>query len=111
MNLTSIGKFVAVSALVVSTALVFAQGGGGGGGGRGQGRGGFGQRGMQGPAQLANRADVQRDIAATDDQKTKITALQDKLNEERRAMFQASGAGGGAWCSVRLGIGGEQIAH
>ena len=98
MNLTSIGKFVAVSALVVSTALVFAQGGGGGGGGRGggQGRGGFGQRGgIQSPAQLANRADVQRDIAATDDQKAKIAALQEKLNEERRAMFTAGAGGGG----------------
>src|SRR5688572_31660164 len=99
MNITSIGKFVAVSALVVSTALVFAQGGGGAGGGRGggQGRGGFGQRGGfgAGPLQLAMRPDVQRDLAVTDDQKTKIAALQTKQREEMVALRPAGGGGGG----------------
>jgi hypothetical protein len=96
MKLSTIGKFVAVTVLVASTALVFAQGGGGGQG-RG-GRGGFGgQRGGMfgtGPMQLAGRADVQRDIKATDDQKTKIAELQQKQREEMMAMFQGGGGGG-----------------
>lgn len=111
MNFTSIGKFVAVSALVVSTALVFAQGGGGGGGrAGGQGRGGFGLRGgIQSPVQLAGRADVQRDIAATDDQKTKIAALQQKSREEMMAMFQAGAGGGGGGNGGGGGRGGFQM--
>lgn len=101
MNISNIAKFVAVSVLVVSTAMVFAQGGGGGGGrGGGQGRGGFGgQFGGRGGFgggvhQLANRADVQRDINATEDQKTKIAALNETMREEMRSIFGGFGGGG-----------------
>lgn len=102
MKLSNVAKFVAVTVLVVSTALVFAQGGGGGrgGGGGGQGRGGFGgQFGGRGGFggglhNLANRADVQRDINATDDQKTKIAALNEAMREEMRGMFGGGGGGG-----------------
>jgi Spy/CpxP family protein refolding chaperone len=99
MNLRTLSKFFVVSMLVLSTALVFAQGGGGGRG-QGGGRGGFGgQRfGMgQGPAQLAGRPDVQRDINATDQQKQQIQALNEKMREEMRAMFQGGGGGGGGF--------------
>lgn len=100
MNLKTIGRLVTVGVLVASMTAAMAQGGGfGGGQGRGQGRGGggFGQRfGFgQGPAQLALRADVQRDINATDEQKKQLQALSEKLNEDRRAMFQDLMGGGG----------------
>jgi len=102
MTFSNLGKFVVVTALVVSTALVFAQGGGGGGG-RGGGGGGFGggQRGGFGGGfgagvhNLANRADVQRDIKATEDQKTKIAALNETMREEMRGAFGGFGGGGG----------------
>lgn len=105
MNISNLGKFVAVTALVVSTALVFAQGGGGGGRGGGgggfgggQGRGGFGGGQMggfgAGVHNLANRADVQRDINATDDQKTKIAALNETMREEMRGAFSGFAGGG-----------------
>jgi hypothetical protein len=103
MNLKTFGKFLVMGVLVASMTTAMAQGGGaGGGGGRGgggQGRGGFGQGRMggfgQGAAQLANRADVQSDIKATDEQKKSIAALQDKLQEDRRAMMQDLMGGGG----------------
>lgn len=93
MQLRNIGKLVALTVLVTATSMVFAQGGGGGGGrGFGQGRGMFGQGGV---TQLATRADVQRDLAVTDDQKSKITALNEKLREDRRNMMQDLMGGGG----------------
>jgi hypothetical protein len=92
MQVRNLGKLFFAAALMTSAALVFAQGGGGGGGGRGFGQG----RGMggQSPAQMASRADVQRDLAMTDDQKSKVAALSDKMNEERRAMMQEMRGGG-----------------
>jgi hypothetical protein len=51
-----------------------------------QGRG-FG-RFMRGPASLLTRAEVQTELKLTDDQKSKATALQEKLREERQGIFQ-----------------------
>ncbi len=93
---TKIGRWTVVIAVLACVALATAQGGGGRGRGGGGGQGGrFGGQFGAGPAQLASRADVQRDIAATDDQKSKIAALQQKLAEERRNMFGGGGGGGG----------------
>lgn len=82
--------FVAV-ALLSCVALAAAQGGGGGGQGRqGRGqRGGF--RGGNSELGLAMRADVQKELSVTDDQKTKLTDLQAKS----RQGFGGGGAGGG----------------
>jgi len=88
---------VAVCALFVAGALTaMAQGGGGGrqGGGFGQGRMGGGNSAMQ----LLGRNDVQKDLAITADQKTKIDAFRQKQQEEQRARFEEmrnSGGGGG----------------
>ena len=74
---------------VLAVSMAFAQGGGGGG--RGQGRGG--QRGNQfSEMALVQRADVQKDLGLTDDQKTKITDYVEKNRPQRGA----GGAGGGA---------------
>src|SRR5579862_5002834 len=82
-------RIFVVMALLSCVALAAAQGGGGGGGG-GQGRRG-GQRGRGGNTEmsLAMRADVQKELAVTDDQKTKLTDLQ---TNQPRPNF---GGGGG----------------
>lgn len=91
-----------VASLVLSAALVFAQGGAGGqgrggaggaGGGQGRGGGQFGQRGGQfgqggNLVQIALRADVQKDLAVTPEQKTKL--------EEYSATQRGGRGGGGA---------------
>ena len=96
MKLSNFVKVAVAGVLLMSVAVAYAQGGGGGGG-RGQGRGGgFGQRGgmFGGPAQLANRADVQRDLGVSAEQKSKIDALQQQLREERQQMMQDMFSGG-----------------
>lgn len=105
---TTVNRAFLVGALLICVALVGAQtgnGGNGGGGGRGagrQGRGGFGQQGRNGAGSeltLALRKDVQADLVVTDDQKTKLTDLQQKQRDARRAagggQRGAGGAGGG----------------
>ncbi len=89
-------KTIATGALMVLVAISMAQGQGGGGGrqGGGQRMGGRGG-GMGSPASLINRADVQKDLAITDDQKTKLKDLQAKQMEEMQAQRQAGGGGGG----------------
>jgi hypothetical protein len=77
-------------ALLACVALAGAQGGGGG-----QGRRGGGQRGGGGLLATAMRADVQKDLAVTDDQKTKLTALQEKERAAAQAARQNGGGGGG----------------
>lgn len=99
-------KIIAACAILTCTMNAAAQGGGGGGGG--QGRGGFGQRGGFQDAtglNLLRRADVQRDLNITEDQKTKITALQ----EEYRGFGGGRGAGGGGGGGVGGGGGGGNI--
>ena len=80
-----------LAAVVVGAALSMAQGGGGGGRQRG------GQRGNQfGIATLLGRADVQKELNVTEDQKTKLADLRTKMQEEARAARQNGGGGGGA---------------
>ncbi len=76
--------FVAV-AILSCVALAAAQGGGGG---RGQRRGGRGNSELS----LAQRADVQKELSVTDDQKTKLADLQSK---QPRPNFGGGGGGNG----------------
>ena len=46
------------------------------------------------PARLLGRTDVQKDLGLTDDQVTKIKAVQDKAREDMMAFFQANMQGG-----------------
>jgi len=80
--------------LLSCVALAAAQGGGGGGGG-GQGRRGGGQFGRGGGNSemgLAMRADVQKELAVTDDQVTKLKDLQTK--ERQNNPFGGGNNGG-----------------
>jgi hypothetical protein len=89
-NVKWVCRLAAVCAIVTSVALAAAQGGGGG---RGFGqRGGFGGGMDPTGLNLLRRADVQRDLALTDDQKTKIQALQESM---RGQGFGGRGGGGG----------------
>ena len=74
-------------------SLAVAQGGGAGGGGGA--RGGFQGRRGGGASELSlsMRADVQKELAVTDDQKTKLQALQDSMRQNRGG---GAGGGGGA---------------
>lgn len=81
---------VAFCGLLVASALTaMAQGGGQ------RGQGGGRQGGMMGRmgggdslVGLANRADVQRDIAVSADQKAKLEAMQEKQREDMQAMME-----------------------
>lgn len=87
-------KLAATAALCMAVAGAFAQGGGGAGGGRGFGGGGFRQGGRMGGGSewgMLSRADVQKDLKVTDDQKKKVEAAQQKRREEMQAMFQGGG--------------------
>ncbi len=92
---TAIGLFA-----IVLFAAALAQGGAGTGGGGGGGRGGFGQRGgmrgnMGDPFNLAMRADVQKEIGVTADQKTKLDELQKAQQDAMRERMRNAGGGGG----------------
>jgi hypothetical protein len=69
----AVATTVLLGAMVCGTALA-------------QGRG-FG-RFMRGPASLLQRPEVQTELKLTADQKTKATALTEKLREERQGVFQ-----------------------
>jgi Spy/CpxP family protein refolding chaperone len=76
---------VAVAALLATAAM--AQ--------RGQG----GMRMMGGPGDssgtmLLQRSDVQKDLGLTDEQKTKLDAMRQKMMDDMRAQFQNGGGGG-----------------
>ncbi|MCB0826371.1 MAG: hypothetical protein KDC26_09295 [Armatimonadetes bacterium] len=94
---------LAIGAVAPASAQGRGQGGGqqgGGGQGRGQGGGFGGQRGgMMGGgasvAQLVGRADVQKDIKLTDEQKTKIEKINADAQAQRQAMFEEMRNGGG----------------
>lgn len=73
----------AVVAVLACVAVASAQGGGRGQGGRGRGN-------QNSLVALAMRADVQKDVGITDEQKTKLTELQTKLRPQR-----GQGGGGG----------------
>lgn len=74
-------RILLVVAILAFAVCSFAQGPGGGRGGRGYGGG---------PAQLLQRKDVQADLNLTDDQKTKLTALQDEMRPKMREAFQSA---------------------
>lgn len=76
-------------ALLSCVALAGAQGGGQG---RGQGRRGGGGN---SELSLAMRADVQKEISVTDDQKTKLTDLQQKSRPQRGGGGGGGNGGGG----------------
>ncbi len=75
-----IAKLSAIVAVGMIACLSLAQGGGGRGG----------QFGAQTPTSLVNRDDVKEDLKLTDDQKTKLDAINTELNEKRRAVFTDS---------------------
>src|ERR1041384_5804494 len=78
-----------IMAVLSCVAIAAAQGGGGGQGRRGGQRGGRG--GFVSELSLTMRADVQKELAITDDEKTKLTDLSQKSRPQRGA-----GGGGGA---------------
>ncbi len=83
-------KLTIAAVLVAATAFSLGQGGGGGGRGGGFGggqRGGFGQQDRSG-LQLLGRADVQKELNITADQKTKIDAINQANREKMRSLFQ-----------------------
>lgn len=88
-----IARNLIVISLLAVTSLALAQGGGQGqGGGRGQGRGGFGQGrgGQMTPMTLLMRGDVRKDLDLSEEQITKVEALQ-----PQRGQGGLGGAGGG----------------
>jgi hypothetical protein len=85
MNLKKLVLIVTVAAVAVSA---MAQGGGGGGRG--------GQRGMRGgnpysPMSLLRRADVQKDLGISDDQKSKIEAIRTAATAKTADAVAAAG--------------------
>lgn len=82
--------------LVALSVTAFAQPGRGGPGGRGPGGpggfgggfGGFGGGGNDGGMGLLRDENVQKDLELVDEQKTKLTALAEKVREDMRAQFQ-----------------------
>ncbi len=74
---------IAVVALALCTGA-FAQGRGGG----------MMRMGGGDPTMLLRRGDVQKDLGLTDDQKTKLTSIQDKARADMQAFFQANSGGG-----------------
>ena len=85
MFLKKLLVIVAVTALVGSAMA--QPGGGGGRGQRGGGRGGN----MNTPVGLLNRADVQKDLAITDDQKAKLTEIRTSSRQKMQDARQAAG--------------------
>lgn len=81
----------AVALAVVVLAAQVAEAQPGGGQGRGRGQRGFGGRGGANVVTIAANEQVQTMIAAKDEQKTKITEIRDKLQEDTQAAFTAAG--------------------
>jgi len=103
-------KLFVVIAVVALVGSAMAQGGGGGRGG---------QRGMRGGnpnslSSLIRRADVQKDLAITDDQKTKITEIQtssrQKMQDARAAAGDDRAAQMAAMQKIGEEVGKEQLA-
>jgi hypothetical protein len=94
---------VALAALTVLSASAFAQGGGAGGGRQGGGGfGGFGGGQFGRPGANGELTTVQIPLATlttvaklTPEQASKVKAMQDKLDEQRKAMRPQGGFGGG----------------
>lgn len=88
------GLVVVVGLVMVSALAQGASAQRGGGGGRGFGRLFNGTA----KAQLATLDEVQSDLKLTDEQKTQIADINDKLREERRGLF---GSGFGQFNQIR----------
>ena len=86
MRCSNLNKGFFGLALLASVAIAFGQGGG-------QGR--RGGRNNNSELGLAMRKDVQKDLAVTSDEATKLTELSDKLRAERQAARGSGGGGGG----------------
>src|SRR5690349_22214412 len=93
---------IAFLEVVGLTTVAFAQGGGAGqqqGGQRGQFGGQFGQRGGQAmvmsESMLLSRNDVRKEINLTEEQKTKLEAMQKEMQDKMRAQFQGGRNQGG----------------
>lgn len=84
-----IKALIVAIALAALAATVVAQPTGGGGGGQGRQRGGFGGR--FGPVGLLLMKSVQEELKLTDDQKTKITALQTEIQAEMQQAREDNG--------------------
>jgi len=99
---------VAIAALAVSAV---AQGGGGGGRGQRGGRGGGNPNSL---SSLLNRADVQKDLGITDDQKTKLTEIRtnsrQKMTDARTAAGDDRAAQQAAMAKIGEEVGKEQMA-
>jgi len=80
-------KLVVVVAVAALVGSALAQGGGGGRGGQRGGRGGNPNQ----PSSLLNRADVQKDLSITEDQKTKLGEIR---TASRQKMTDAAAAAG-----------------
>lgn len=92
---------LALVAVMAVASSAFAQGGRGGPGGPGGQRGGMQFGGMlANEAFLVRRPDVQKDIKLTDEQKTKLQAIETEMTEKMRAQGGFGGRSGG-------GTGGE----
>jgi Spy/CpxP family protein refolding chaperone len=78
MNLRKLLVVIAISVLACAS---MAQGGGGG----------RGQRGGYGPLGLLRMAEVQTELALTEDQKTKLIDLQTSIGDQMRQAFQDAG--------------------
>jgi len=85
-------RVIALVATIVIASAAFAQGGGGRGGQRGGMQ--FGNMGNSESALLL-RADVQKDIKLTDDQKAKLTAVRQEMTEKTQGMRGGRGGAGG----------------
>lgn len=81
-NAMNLKKMLLVAATATLAIAAMAQGGG-------QGRRGFMQN-FNDPYMLLSREDVQKDLAITDDQKTKITDATEKANQKRQEAMQAA---------------------
>jgi hypothetical protein len=86
-------RVIALVATIVIASAAFAQGGGGRGG---QQRGGmqFGNM-ANSESALLQRADVQKDIKLTDDQKAKLTVVRQEMMEKMQGMRGGRGGAGG----------------
>lgn len=98
--MSNVSQKILISIAVVACVAFAGAQGNGGGQTRGQ-RGGFGQRGGMmrggGESSLVRRADVQKELGITEEQKTKLEEMATKEREARRAAFQnRSNDNGGA---------------
>lgn len=96
---------LAIGAVAPASAQGRGQGGGqqGGGGGFGGQRGGMMGQGGASIAQLVGRADVQKDIKLSAEQKSKIEKINSDAQAQRQSMFEEMRNGGGGDRQAMMG--------